>query len=89
MKSKNSYHRWIEVRNPHPFFGEVVGNIKITTNAPQQIPPTNKTNQLLPKKTSNIIKIRTIDPRKSPNEIILNVSNEQAVTNSPIKTLFS
>jgi hypothetical protein len=64
-----------------------VGNIKITANAPRQIPPANKTNQLLPKKTSNIVKIRAIDPHKSPNEIILNVSNEQVATNSPIKTL--
>jgi hypothetical protein len=51
-----------------------MGDIEVASDAPRQIPPTKKASQLLPKRPSMTIDIGAIDPYKSPNEIIYNIS---------------
>jgi hypothetical protein len=49
------------------------GDVKITLNAPRQVPLIEHTSQFIPKKPSIPIKIRAINTRKSPSEMIFNV----------------
>jgi len=72
-KIRKLHHSRIKT-NVSRSFSRKACDIEVTPDAPRQLPSRRKASQLIPERNFKRVKVRTVDPSKSPRGVISNAS---------------